>query len=139
MNPNVPVEAWELSGLLDGELSPERAAEVRAEIESDPALREQWKILTRLDLQWSDSAVSADLAVRVSLPIVRWPLAASVLVGMLLLAVRFVPKFIAPTVGLILQSAVLALLLTCAVVLVNKAESGMGVRTASPRPSSRPA
>jgi anti-sigma factor RsiW len=139
MNANVPVEPWELSGLLDGELSPERAAQVRAAIESDPALRQQWETLARLDHQWSDRAAGADFAVRVSLPIVRWPLAASVLVGVLLLVVRFVPKFIAPTVGLLLQSAVLALLLTCAVVLVNKAEAGMGVRTASPRPSSRPA
>ena len=135
-----PVEPWELSGLLDGELSSARAAQVRAAMESDAALREQWETLSRYNQKWSDSATKASVAVRVNLPTTRWPQAAAVLAGILLLVVRFVPKFTAPTIGLLLQGAALVLLLVGAVVLGNRAEAAaIAIRTASPRPSNRPA
>ena len=44
-----PVESWELSALLDGELPPARADEVREAIEKDPALAGQYAALNGLD------------------------------------------------------------------------------------------
>jgi anti-sigma factor RsiW len=43
------VDPSELSALLDGELTPERAAEVRQAIADDPALRREYAVLARLD------------------------------------------------------------------------------------------
>jgi anti-sigma factor RsiW len=44
-----PVDPWELSGLLDGELDAARAAEVREAIAADPALRAEFERLSKLD------------------------------------------------------------------------------------------
>ena len=54
-----PVEEFELSALIDEELDPTRAAEVRAAIEQDPALHEQFLRLLQADRAWARAARSA--------------------------------------------------------------------------------
>jgi len=52
-----PFDPAELSGLLDGELSLERAEEMRHLLTSDPTLHEQYERLVRLNAVWkSDSS-----------------------------------------------------------------------------------
>lgn len=53
------VDPAELSALLDGELPPDREAQVRAAMEADPALRAGYERLSRLDAAWSAAAASA--------------------------------------------------------------------------------
>jgi anti-sigma factor RsiW len=110
-----PVQSEELSALLDGELRPERAAEVRARIAADPALRAEYTALARLDDWARAEAEAAAFTPTVRLPASRsvsgwgWAVAGA----LALLLVRFVPK-IAPlaTPGLWLQ------LVACGVVLI---------------------
>lgn len=64
----IPVDESELSGLLDGELDPERAAAVRRAIENDPALKAQFEQLTKLDGACRRSAEQAAFAPRVVMP-----------------------------------------------------------------------
>jgi len=62
-----PVEEFEVSALIDGELDPTRAAEVRMAIERDPALQAQFVRLTEADQVWAQAARSAQF-----LPGVAW-------------------------------------------------------------------
>jgi anti-sigma factor RsiW len=45
------VQEEELSALIDGELSPQRAEEVRLMVQADPALRAQFAVLGKFDAQ----------------------------------------------------------------------------------------
>jgi anti-sigma factor RsiW len=51
-----PLDPAELSALLDGELSPARAEEVRCSIAADPALRAVYDRLVGQDAQWKAGA-----------------------------------------------------------------------------------
>lgn len=104
------VQDQELSGLLDGELSAARAAEVRARIEADPRLRREYEALVRLDAQLCRTAEDAtfvpDMSLRMratretSSP--QWPVAVAIVLA--LVAIRFLPKFAeASLLGLGLQ------------------------------------
>lgn len=66
-----PVQPEELSALLDGELDATRAAEVRAQIQMDPALRLELEALSVNDAAWR---AAAELGAFV--PAVRWPVQA---------------------------------------------------------------
>ena len=91
-----PIEPHELSGLLDGQLDPQRAAEVRRAIEVDPGLRAEFDRLSALDRAWSLAARQAAFR-----PQVAWPrdrgapalrVAAVALALGALVAVRLLPK-----------------------------------------------
>jgi anti-sigma factor RsiW len=65
-----PVEEFEVSALIDGELDPTRAAEVRAAIEQDPALHAQFLRLSEADRAWAGAAKLAQFR-----PAVAWEIA----------------------------------------------------------------
>jgi anti-sigma factor RsiW len=109
------VEEYELSALLDGELDPQRAAEVRACIESDPALRQQFDALTQLDVRLRRSAEQARFMPEIAFPAEpareapAWQWAAGLAVVVALIGVRLLPKLIELAVfGLALQLAACA-------------------------------
>lgn len=92
------VNPEELSALLDGELSDERAIEVQRALESDPILVRELETLRRLDGRLKKAA-SQHHALRVNLPGAAHSqqeassrLSVFATLTMLLLA-RFVPKF----------------------------------------------
>jgi anti-sigma factor RsiW len=58
----------ELSAFLDGELDPDRAAQVAAMIEADDGVRAEYALLKRADAQWRSMARRAAFR-----PEVRWP------------------------------------------------------------------
>jgi anti-sigma factor RsiW len=62
------VDPAELSALLDGELSAERAAEVRRAITQDTALRREYEQLARLDADLKATARAAVFQPRVQIP-----------------------------------------------------------------------
>ena len=62
------IDPSELSALLDGELAPERAAEVRQAIADDPALRREYEGLARLDDGLRAHAREAVFQPRVEIP-----------------------------------------------------------------------
>lgn len=63
-----PVQPEELSALLDGELEPARALEVRAQIAIDPALRLEFETLSAADAAWRIAAGSAAFRPDVEMP-----------------------------------------------------------------------
>ena len=65
------IEAAELSALLDGELSPERAQEVRGEIERNASLKAEFERLSLADGNCRADASSAEFAPAVTLPAKR--------------------------------------------------------------------
>jgi anti-sigma factor RsiW len=109
-----PVSSEELSALLDGELSPERAHEVRAQLGTDMAMTTEFRMLTRLDNRWRDLASAAQFEPQVELPrrhlFSHW---SAVVAGALILTgIRLAPKFLASAVtGLALNVIALVLLL----------------------------
>ena len=115
-----PVEPHELSGLLDGELDPQRVTEIRCAIEVDAQLRAEFDRLSALDHAWSAAVTGAAFRPRVSLPAYSPPvrLAVVLAVGLLILvAARLVPKmmlsFASAVVVSVLVLAVLMVILTC--------------------------
>lgn len=66
-----PVRPEELSALLDGELDPSRAREVRQQIDTDPALRWEFEELSAADASWRKAAAALAFTPRVELPIAR--------------------------------------------------------------------
>jgi anti-sigma factor RsiW len=122
------VQAEELSALLDGELSAERAAEVQVQIAADPALRADYAALARLDAWARASAGAAAFTPTVRLPALAqavgwgWIMAGA----LVLLLVRFVPKVaVMATPGLWLQLGVCAVVL---IVVVRLARAAPAVR-----------
>jgi anti-sigma factor RsiW len=109
------VEEYELSALLDGELDPQRAEEVRACIESDPALREQFNALKQLDARLRRTAEQARFVPEIAFPAEpageapAWQWAAGLAVVTALIGVRLLPKLVELAVfGLALQLAACA-------------------------------
>jgi anti-sigma factor RsiW len=91
-----PLEPHELSGLLDGELDPNRAAEVRRAVDADTELRAEFDHLSTLDRAWSLAAARAAFRPKVILPTSRGtPTRQAVALALslaVLLAIRFLPK-----------------------------------------------
>ena len=65
----MPIQPEELSALLDGELDAARAAQVRAAIQMDPVLREEFDALSAADAAWGAAADSAAFTPAVMLSI----------------------------------------------------------------------
>lgn len=102
----------ELSALLDGELDPQRAEEVRACIEADPALREQFSALTQLDARLCRAAEQARFMPDITFSAApvrttaawQWPAGLAAVVA--LVGIRLLPKLVElPLFGLALQLA----------------------------------
>jgi anti-sigma factor RsiW len=82
-----PVEPAEISALLDGELPPDRANEVRLAIETDPSLRSMYEELLATDADLRDAAVRAMFQPRVAFPSVERSYASYVLLASTILVV----------------------------------------------------
>jgi anti-sigma factor RsiW len=104
------VQEEELSALIDGELSPQRAEEVRLMVQADPALRAQFAVLGKFDAQlWragEDAAFSAEITFPteplVARPFPMWLLGIGV--ALALIVIRLLPKLLElPTLGVSLQ------------------------------------
>lgn len=63
-----PIDPAELSAYLDGELSGERAQEIRAALEKDPALRRSFEALASMDAEWKGQASTAAFRPEVQFP-----------------------------------------------------------------------
>jgi anti-sigma factor RsiW len=63
-----PIEPVELSAFIDGELDAGRAAEVRAALALDAALRERYEALVHADAHLRSLSAGAELT-----PRIRWP------------------------------------------------------------------
>lgn len=107
-----PVRSEELPALMDGELDAERAAQVQARIDADPALRAEYAALFRVDLVLRGAAEAAAFVPDVAVPLSQtrtssgrlWAAGAATVIA--LLVVRFLSKFIdAAAVGLFVQLA----------------------------------
>ena len=120
-----PVDPVELSALIDGELSPGRAAEVRQAIETDEALRRQYERLVMLDAELKEEAQSAAFLPRVTLPEARaphwWPL---IPIALLLVALRIASKILPPLPEIGLETA--ALIVAVGWVLRRLVQSSQG-------------
>ena len=84
-----------LSGLLDNELPPDRAAALRLRIAADPILRARWEALRQDDARWRAMARSAQAPVDVLAAAPRIDVAPTIWVAMLVIALtvgRFLPK-----------------------------------------------
>ena len=121
-----PIVPHELSGLVDGELDPARAQEVRAAVEADDALKAELEELEQADRVWSRAASGAAFAPTVAMPStgLRAARAAMMVAGMFGLAcVWMLPKVIAaPLAALGLHAVALALVIAGLVSLVGKGE-----------------
>jgi len=141
-----PVQPEELSALLDGELDAARAAEVRAQIQMDPALRLEFEALSANDAAWRAAADSGAFVPAVSLPVEAeaasasgeggaWLTALAVAMGGLVV-VRAVLKlagsdalgFALPTVSLLLLIAVVVWLARTSPHDVTRMQSATGER-----------
>jgi len=99
---NKPVEEFEISALIDGELDVARERAVRAAIERDPLLRSQFEALSAAHRMWTEAAASAQYAPVLETTVVTpprpgWYTAAALLVCGLA-AIRLLSKFL--SVGL---------------------------------------
>lgn len=109
------VQDEELSALLDGELDPRRAEEVRALIQADPALRAEFDTLAKLNAQLSVAAEQMAFMPEVSFSATAtsktpsWHWGAGLAVVLALVVVRLLPKFVEqPVFGIGVQLAVCA-------------------------------
>jgi anti-sigma factor RsiW len=132
------VQIEELSALLDGELDPGRAEEVRAGIEADPLLREEFAMLVRLDARLRGAAERTGFMPEVSLPVDatskasvrRWPIG---IAGVLALIVaRFLPKLTElPLFGFGLQLAVCAAIVFIVIAMARETEPPLATPAAA--------
>jgi anti-sigma factor RsiW len=104
------VQEEELSALIDGELSPRRAEEVRLMVQADPALRAQFAILEKFDAQlWragEDAAFSAEITFPAEPLVARaFPMwLFGIGVALALVVIRLLPKLLElPALGVSLQ------------------------------------
>jgi len=110
-----PIQPEEISGLIDGELSAERAAEVRAAIEEQPELRSEFmrfqatgQDLTRFAGQaaFRLRAASQAQSSEATIEHADWKLVA--MAAGVMLVVRIVAKAAAPEIGIAFEVAALA-------------------------------
>ena len=114
-----PIDPMELSALLDGELSPERADQVRRAIAQDELLRREYGELAALDADLRARAQAATFAPRVSIPeAMSIPDAAAtfplpiVLGALVFMAARLALKAAPPVLATCLEVFALALIVT---------------------------
>jgi anti-sigma factor RsiW len=106
-----PIDPAEISGLLDGELSPARADEVRQAIAENAALRQLHDTLVSLDLEWKAAAATAEFHPHTAPSGDREYLRVkSVAVVAGLLVLRLVIKAATPGIGFLIELALLAAL-----------------------------
>jgi anti-sigma factor RsiW len=120
-----PIDPAELSALLDGELTPQRADEVRAAIQHDPSLKTEFERLRRLDAACREAAATAEFQPQVTIaPHTNdWSWAAPAGMGVILLVVRFLPKmWDLALLGAVLHVAAMAIVLWWIVRLVSQEE-----------------
>ena len=122
-----PVQPEELSALLDGELSPERAAEIERRMASDPALRTAFEALSDLDARWRTAARTAVFTPVIARPAPQpgtWMAAAGIAAGLVVL--RLVVRAIdVEGLAFALQAVVLAALLAGLVRMVRADQSAL--------------
>lgn len=107
-----PVEPAEVSALLDGELSPERAAQVRQAISEDSKLRSVYEELSAVHRDLTVCAAAAQFQPRISLAQSTSHPAVGVLGFALgLLVFRVIVKLLPMGIGAALQVTALALIL----------------------------
>ncbi|HYF49222.1 MAG TPA: hypothetical protein VEJ63_07445 [Planctomycetota bacterium] len=68
-----PIDEAELSGYLDGELSPENAEKVREAMERNPALKAEYERLAALDAACHRAAGTSPFKPAISLPSIKHP------------------------------------------------------------------
>ena len=90
-----PIQPYELSALLDGELPAQRAAEVREALRIDPVLQAEFAQLTVLDRRWLELAAQASFSPNITLatkarPWPHWSVVTVFVAG--LVGVRFLTK-----------------------------------------------
>ena len=114
-----PIDPMELSALLDGELSPERADQVRRAIAEDESLRREYEELAALDADLKARAQAAVFAPRVSfLDAAALPGAAVfaplplIIVVLALMAARLALKAAPAALDVGLETGALALVVT---------------------------
>ena len=121
------IDPAELSALLDGELPQARAAELRAAITANPALRAEFEALADDDANWRRAAASAQFAPAIDLTRARLALdSTAILSGILavLLVVRGLSKLPdAMAWGLAAQAVTLCAVLAWAIHLVLAADT----------------
>ena len=130
-----PIDPAELSALLDGELSPTRADEVRAALERDPALKAEFERLRQFDDACQQAATAAAFEPRVTLGAQpdAWSWAAPAMFAGVLLLVRFVPKMWDLTVlGPLLHVGAFVIVLSCIIRLASVNVSRSVPRTPPP-------
>jgi hypothetical protein len=122
-----PVDSTELSAYLDGELDAERTIEVAIELDSNPALRAEFDRLTANDIQWKQSARSANFLPDVTLA----PSAVSPknFPGVSALVILLVLTRILPKLGihlewwLLLHMLSLTIIMTCVIRMLRDSEA----------------
>jgi anti-sigma factor RsiW len=118
-----PIEPHELSGLLDGELTSQRAKEVRRSMEDDPKLLAEFERLQRFDNSWSAAASAAAFEPEIILPPQRNG-QAGLFTGIVpalcvLLAARFLAKLDSTFTISVAVHLVLLLLIIAALIRIN--------------------
>jgi len=117
-----PVEFEELSALLDGELTRERAAAVRRGLEADAVLREEYACLANLDERLRATAAGAAFVPRIDMP--KWSAPRLRRIGICAVAgltlMRLAPKYLnSVSIGLAVNCVVLVMLLSFVVWMVR--------------------
>ena len=118
-----PIDPAELSALLDGELTPSRADEVRAALEHDPALKAEFEQLRQFDDTCRQAASTASFQPLVTIGVQpdAWSWAVPVMLGGAILTVRFLPKmWDLAMLGPLLHIVVLAIVLWWIVRLASR-------------------
>lgn len=120
-----PVQAEELSALLDGELEPGRAREVEMQIAADPALRAEFEALSEEDAVCRAAAKAAVFSPEVRLPEnprgAGWLTALALSIGGLI-GVRIVLKLTGSDVLAFGLPAISLMLVLAAVVWIARTE-----------------
>ena len=106
-----PVDPAEVSALLDGELSPERAEQVRRAIAEDSELRCVFESLSAVHRDLTTCAVAARFRPQISLESTKFPAVGVLGFAVALLVLRVTVKLVPLGVGVVFQATALALVL----------------------------
>jgi hypothetical protein len=108
-----PISPEEISALLDGELMPERAEEVRRALAEDERFRQIYEQMAMTDSDLRTFAAACQFQPHISLPsispVLGFPVYA---VALGLLIIRIVAKVLPLIPGIWLQASVIALVIT---------------------------
>jgi anti-sigma factor RsiW len=110
-----PIEYEELSALLDGELSREREAAVRRDLEADPALRDEYARLANIDERLRALAAMPTFVPYIEIP--KWSVRRLRILGVCAVAgltlARLTPKYLnSVSIGVAVNCLVLVMLLS---------------------------